>query len=126
MNIIVKNNLSLNNWLQIIFTTTVLVLVFYPLWGAKSFFLMVPVLLVFETGVRILNRKRVVCTICGFDPVLYSRDQGKARALCEKTLLGLGSMRERKKGEIREQNNKAHLLEKVNDPSKPGGLNIEM
>jgi len=68
---------------QVAFTSLLAVWLLWPWLGIKGVVVFIPLWGAFEFIFRVLKRQQVVCTHCGFDPVLYKRDRKLARQKVE-------------------------------------------
>jgi len=78
-----KRNLSPKNYLQIFVLSAFLFWAFFPLMGAKGFFIAFILLPIFEVTNKFLYRKDIPCPYCGFDATWYRRDVKMAKQKVE-------------------------------------------
>jgi hypothetical protein len=81
-----SSNLSIFNYLQITLVSAAINATLYTIWpdlGAKLFVTLFVVWPLFEINYKVLYRKEIACTECGFDATWYKRDVKVARRLVQ-------------------------------------------
>ncbi|MBL6988439.1 MAG: hypothetical protein ISR65_01600 [Bacteriovoracaceae bacterium] len=73
--------LSKMNYVHILLTTAILVLILYPIMQYRALIVFFVVWGGFELVIRALFRKEIPCPYCGFDASWYKRDIKKTRQL---------------------------------------------
>lgn len=71
------------HFFQVSLTTAFFTLVTWPVWEWKGVVAFVPIWIVFEVYFRMKMRAALVCSDCGFDPILYLVDSQKAAQAVE-------------------------------------------
>ena len=69
-----SKHLKSANYLQIILISIALSWIFFPIIGAEAVFAVFLIWPVFEVTNKILYRKEIPCSYCGFDATWYRRD----------------------------------------------------
>jgi hypothetical protein len=69
-----SKNLSKLVYLRLLLLSSFLVWAFFPLVGEKAFLIVVPLWPIVEFTNKILYRKEIPCSYCGFDATWYRRD----------------------------------------------------